>query len=145
MPATLQLKRFITTWLVLFWSAAAYAAQETFANDLTSIPPAAIAISCVLALIGGAANTARKIADPTVVIKSAGKEIVKDVFTSIAVGLMIFFLGSYLNWASVAQAGIITLSGYGGSRVLEPALSMLLRWFARLSGMPDKTQSPEVE
>ncbi|MCA8037121.1 phage holin family protein [Burkholderia arboris] len=132
MPAHRQLKRLVWGWLLLLWSATAIAANETFVGDLTDIPPAAFAISIVLALIGGAAHTAQKFADPDVVMKSASAEIVKDFFTSIAVGLLIFFGSSYMNWSSVVQAGAITLGGYGGSRVLEPALSALINIIGRL-------------
>lgn len=139
MPASLQLKQFVGIWLLLFWATAAFAAQATFSHDVTDIPPAAVAISCLLAIIGGAAYTAQKIADPNVTIRSPAKEIVKDVLTSIVVGLVIFCLGSYLQWASVVQAGLITLGGYGGSRVLEPLLSGFLKWIGRL-GTPGEMQ-----
>lgn len=134
MPASLQLKQLVWTLLLLFWSAAAMAAQATFANDLSDIPPAAIGISMLLAVIGGSAYTAQKIADPVTVVRNAGLEIVKDLLTSVVVGLCIFCLGSYLNWASVVQAGLITLGGYGGSRVLEPAVAAFIRWISRLGG-----------
>ncbi len=132
MLTRLQLKDLFFGWLCAFWVPAVWAAQSTFAGDITAIPPAAIAISVLLAIIGGAAYTAQKIADPVVVIKSIPAEIIKDVLTSIVIGLLIFFLGSYMQWASVVQAGLITLGGYGGSRVLEPALSTFLKWIGRL-------------
>lgn len=131
MLTRLQLKNLFCGWLIAFWVPAAWAAQSTFAGDITAIPPAAIAISVLLAIIGGAAYTAQKIADPAVSIKNIPAEIIKDVLTSIVIGLLIFFLGSYLQWASVVQAGLITLGGYGGSRVLEPALSAFLKWIGR--------------
>lgn len=134
MPASLQLKQLVWTLLLLFWSAAAMAAQVTFAHDLRDIPPAAIGISVLLAIIGGSAYTAQKIADPTTVVRSVALEIVRDLLTSVVVGLCIFCLGSYLNWASVVQAGLITLGGYGGSRTLEPAVSAFINWIARLTG-----------
>jgi hypothetical protein len=134
MPASLQLTRLLWTVLLLFWSAAAFAAQVTFAHDLRDIPPAAIGISVLLAIIGGAAYTAQKIADPATVVKSIAAEIVKDLLTSIVVGLCIFFLGSYFNWQSVVQAGLITLGGYSGSRILEPAVGGFVAWVSRMSG-----------
>jgi hypothetical protein len=134
MPQSLQLKQLFYALLLLFWSAAALAAQVTFAHDLRDIPPAAIAISVLLAIIGGSAYTAQKIADPATVVKSVALEIVKDLLTSIVVGLCIFFLGSYFNWQSVVQAGLITLGGYSGSRILEPAVSGFVAWVSRMSG-----------
>jgi hypothetical protein len=143
-PATLQLKRFVSIWLMVFWSAAAAAAQATFAHDLRDIPPAAVAISVLLAVIGGAAYTAQKLADPAVVVKTVGAEIIKDVLTSVVVGVVVFCLGSYLEWPSVVQAGLITLGGYGGSRVLEPGLATFIRWISRLGGPAPEAPVPAI-
>ncbi|ABO60600.1 hypothetical protein Bcep1808_7730 (plasmid) [Burkholderia vietnamiensis G4] len=121
-------------WLMLFWSVAAYAAQATFVHDLSDIPPVAVAISCLLSIIGGAAFTAQKIADPAVTIVSPVKTIIRDVLNSIVAGLLVFCIGSYFNWAAVAQAGLITLAGYGGSRVLEPVLSALIDRLSKFVG-----------
>lgn len=114
------------------WSAAAVAAQTTFARDLAALPLDAVAISMVLALIGGGAYTAQKIADPNVVIKSRKHEVVKDMLNSIVVGLLIFFGGVWQEWGSMPLAILITLGGYGGSRVLEPALLSFINWISRL-------------
>jgi hypothetical protein len=143
-PATLQLKRFVSIWLMVFWSAAAAAAQATFAHDLRDIPPAAVAISILLAVIGGAAYTASKLAAVEVQVKSVPLEITKDVLTSVVVGLLVFFAGSYFEWPSVVQAGLITLAGYGGSRVLEPALAVLVKRMARLFGVDEPTAAPSA-
>lgn len=136
MLTTVRLKNLFIGWLLAFWSVAAYAAQVTFAGDITSIPPAAFAISALLSIIGGAAYTAQKVANPDASIRSIPAEIIKDILTSIVVGLLIFFLGSYMQWASVVQAGLITLGGYGGSRVLEPALGAFIRWINRFGEKP---------
>lgn len=150
MPTSIQLKSIVSLWLLLFWAVAACAAQTTFVGDMSDIPPAAVAISILLAIIGGAAYTASKIASVNVVVKSVPLEVLKDVLTSIVVGLLIFFLGSYLEWPSVVQAGLITLGGYGGSRVLEPALAAFIAWISRLGGGADNgggtvsTQAPPV-
>jgi hypothetical protein len=143
MYAANQLRSFVSAFLLLFWSFAAYAAQTTFVGDLSSIPPAAVAISLLLSLIGGAAYTASKIASPTVTIKSVPAEIVKDVLTSLVVGFITFCLGSYMEWPAVIQAGLITLAGYGGSRVLEPMLAWALGKGAKLFGAaPPALPSP---
>jgi len=142
MPTPVQLKAFVSFWLLLFWSLAAYAAQATFVSDLRDIPPAAVAISILLACIGGAAWTASKLASPNVHVKSVPLEVVKDVLTSIVIGLLIFFAGSYFEWPSVVQAGLITLGGYGGSRVLEPALAMFLKRMSGLFGVDEPANIP---
>ena len=134
MPTRLQLKAIVSFWLLLFWSVAAFAAQATFVGDLRDIPPAAVAISVLLACIGGAAYTAQKLAAPDVAVKSVPLEVLKDVLTSVVVGVLIFCLGSFLEWPSVVQAGLITLGGYGGSRILEPSLATFIKWISRLGG-----------
>jgi hypothetical protein len=134
MPASLQLKRLCFIWLTLFWSGLAYAAQATFVHDLSDIPPVAVAISCLLSIIGGAAFTAQKIADPGTLVTRPVVTIVRDVLNSIVAGLLVFFLGSYFNWSSVVQAGLITLAGYGGSRLLEPVLSALIARISKFVG-----------
>ena len=134
MPTSIQLKSFLTLWLLLFWSVTAIAAQVTFVGDMRDIPPAAVAISVLLSIIGGAAYTASKIAATDIVVKSVPLEVLKDVLTSVVVGFLIFCLGSYLEWPSVVQAGLITLGGYGGSRILEPALATFIKWISRLGG-----------
>jgi ABC-type xylose transport system permease subunit len=143
MSNRLQLKSLVTVWLLLFWSVAAFAAQATFVGDLRDIPPAAVAISILLAIIGGSAYSAQKVADVNIKIKSVPLEVVKDLLTSIVVGLLIFCLGSYLEWPSVVQAGFITLGGYGGSRVLEPLLGVFMKRGSQLFGV-DQTALPSV-
>ncbi|NDP60090.1 MAG: hypothetical protein GZ090_12130 [Oxalobacteraceae bacterium] len=140
MRDSVQLKQICWAWLVSFWSVSAWAAQVTFAGDLASIPPAAIAVSVLLAIIGGAAFTASKMADPSSVVKSVALEIVKDILASVVAGLLTFFICSWLNFAAVLQAACITIAGYGGSRVLERYLNSALLRIDRLGG---KSGDPE--
>lgn len=120
-------------WLCLFWCTAALAAEQTFRQpSLTELPLAAITVSVLLAVIGGAAYTAQKMAAPDgQQIGSIPLEIIKDVLTSVVIGLIAFSVSSYLELPVVVQAGVITLAGYGGSRVLEPALGAMLKWISR--------------
>ena len=135
----LQLKQHVWAWLITLWSASAWAAQATFAGDLAAIPPAAVAVSVLLAIIGGAAFTAQKMADPATVVKSVALEILKDILASIVAGLLTFFMCSWLNFAAVLQAACITIAGYGGSRVLERYLNSALLRIDRLGGKPEGT------
>jgi hypothetical protein len=151
MPAANQLKSAVSAFLLLFWSVAAYAAQATFVGDLRDIPPAAVAISLLLSLIGGAAYTASKVASPNVRIKSVPAEVLKDVLTSVVAGFVTFCIGSFMEWPPVIQAGLITLAGYGGSRVLEPMLVWSLARGAKIFGpatvpaLPDPAPSDSEE
>lgn len=139
MRNSLQLKQLTWAWLASMWSASAWAAQATFAKDMASIPPAALAVSVLLSIIGGAAFTAQKMADPGTVVKSVALEIVKDILASIVAGLLTFFVCAWLDFAAVLQAACITLAGYGGSRVLERYLNSALMRIDRLGGKPEGT------
>lgn len=126
----LQLKKTLWAYLVAVWSCNAVAAQEVFAHDITSIPLDAIAVAMALAFIGGLACTTQKIAKPDVSVPSMPLEVFKDIINSLVAGLAAFFLGSLTGIPPFAQALLITIAGYGGSRFLEQVLT---ESFARVS------------
>lgn len=126
-------------WLLTFWSASAWAATATFASDLSSIPAAAVAVAVGLALIGGAAATLQKIADPGFVVKSIPLEIIKDIFASVVAGLVTYSLCAWQGLPLLLQPACITIAGYGGSRVLERVLAAGLTRIDRLGGKPEGT------
>lgn len=136
MRDSLQLKHICWAWLTAFWVTGAWAAQTTFVGDITGIPPAALAISCLLSTIGGAAYTASKLADPSIIVQRVALEITKDLLASIVAGLLTFFICSWMGIASVLQAACITLAGYGGSRVLERYLNVGFSRIDELGGKP---------
>lgn len=122
----LQLKKVLWFWLAVLWSASAMAAQATFDHDITSIPLGAIAVAMTLAFIGGLAFTMQKIAKPDVIVRSIPLEVFKDLINSLVAGLVAFFLGSWIGppvLPPFAQALLITIAGYGGSRFLEQVLT----------------------
>ena len=134
---SLQLKKICWVWLGCFWSAGAAAAQATFGSDLSSIPPAAVAVAVVLALIGGAAATLRKIASPTITIKSVPLEVSSDLLLSLLAGLVTYFLCAWQEVPILLQAALIPLAGFGGARVLEAYLAgALAKLNSRLGGPP---------
>lgn len=119
----LQLKKTLWAYMVAVWSCNAVAAQEVFAHDITSIPLDAIAVAMALAFIGGLAFTTQKIAKPEAAVTSVPLEIFKDIINSLVAGLAAFFLGSWAGIPPFAQALLITIAGYGGSRFLEQVLT----------------------
>lgn len=139
MRHSLQLKQLCWAWLASLWTASAWAAQTTFVGDLAAIPPAAVAVSALLAIIGGAAYTAQKMADPAITVKSIPLTIVSDLLASVVAGLLTFFLSSWAGFPAVLQAACITLAGYGGSRVLERYLVAGMARIDRLGGKPEGT------
>lgn len=127
-----RLKQVLWGQMFALWSVSAWAAQETFAKDITSIPLGAVAVAMALAFIGGLAFTTQKIAKPDVSVPSVPLEIFKDIVNSLVAGLGMFFLASWIGATVLppfAQALFITVAGYGGSRFLE---QLLTETFARL-------------
>lgn len=114
-----QLIQLCWTVLGLTWMTAAYAAEITFHTEILKLPPAALWLTAVLALVGGLASTLRKLSDPNTVVKSVPLEIAKDLMASLVAGLLSFFLGQSQGLSALLQAGLITLSGYSGSRAID--------------------------
>lgn len=132
MPGYLQLKKVMLSQLAALWMTTAMAAEATFAHDITSIPLAAISVAMALAFIGGLAFTTQKIAKPDIIIPNVPLEVFKDLVNSLVAGLCAFFLASWVGATVVppfAQALIITVAGYGGSRFLE---QLLVETFTRI-------------
>ncbi|MGO4302282.1 phage holin family protein [Cupriavidus sp. RAF12] len=114
-----QLIQLCWTVLGLAWVTAAYAAEITFHTEILKLPPAALWLTTILALVGGLASTLRKLSDPNVVVKSVPLEVAKDLMASLVAGLLSFFFGQSQGISALYQAGLITLSGYGGSRAID--------------------------
>lgn len=123
MAKSSQLKYAIWAYLMLTWSAMAYAAENPFVDGLDSIPQKAIAYVFGLAIIGGAAGTLAKLARPDVVVPNLPLEIVKDIMASLVAGMLAFFVTSWIDKFDFWLTAIaITMAGYGGSKVLDFAL-----------------------
>ncbi len=135
----LQLKQMCSIWLMALWSASAFAAQATFATDLSSIPLGAVAVAAVIALIGGSAATMARIADPGTVIHHMTKEVIRDILASLVVGMVTFFACAWKEISPFPAAGAIFIAGYGGSRVLERYLVIGINQIDRLGGKPEGT------
>lgn len=130
MAKSLQLKYAVWAYLLLNWSAMAYAAESPFVTGMDAIPQKAFVYVLGLAIIGGAAGTLTKLCNPDIVVRHLPLEITKDIFASVVAGLLAFFAASWTNkldfWATAIA---ITVAGYGGSKVLDIALGEgLLPW-----------------
>lgn len=148
-----QLKAGIWIYILLTWSVACYAAEaRTLAQGLSTIPIQDIGIVLVLAVVGGVTGTLVKLTKKDVVVVNMVLEVAKDIMASIVVGLLAYFA---TNWWQEdvnlsAQAGIILLGGYGGSRVLDlildeagvPGLRLV---FSRILGRAPEPANPHEE
>lgn len=133
MPArAFPFKSLLRFCLIMIWTASAYAAEPALAAaSITDIPLRAMGAAVFLALIGGAARTATKMADPKIVVASVPLVILADVLTSVAVGTATFFLVAWREWHPLLQAFTITVAGWGGSTILENYVGTFMR---RLTG-----------
>lgn len=140
MREILQLKKVCGLWLLAFWGSSAWAATATFASDLSSIPAAAVAVAVALSLIGGAASTLNKIANPEHVVTNMTLEVVRDIVSSVVAGVITYSVCAWQELPLMIQPAIITIAGFGGSRVLERYLSAGMSRIDRLGGgKPEET------
>lgn len=79
MRNVIQLRKFFFAWLMTMWSVAVWAAESTFAKDMSAIPLEAIQWTVLLSLIGGAAFTTNKISRPDIIVKNIWLEMAKDL------------------------------------------------------------------
>lgn len=131
MAKSLQLKYAIWACLFLNWGAVAYAAENPLVEGLESIPIKALGYVLALSIVGGTAGTLTKIARPDVLVRNLPLEITKDMLASVVAGLLVFFVTMW--WEGVnfwLQAALVTMAGYGGSKVLDMMLiDGAMPWF----------------
>ena len=63
----------------------------------------------------------------------------KDILSSVLAGLITYFVCVWQAFRTLLQAGIITIAGCRGSRVLERYLSAGMTRIGRLGGKPEGT------
>lgn len=131
MAKSLQLKYAIWACLILNWGAVAYAAENPLVEGIESIPIKALGYVLALSIVGGTAGTLTKIARPDVLVRNLPLEITRDMLASIVAGLLVFFVTMW--WEGVnfwLQAALVTMAGYGGSKVLDMMLiDGAMPWF----------------
>ena len=146
MAKSLQLKYAIWLYLLLNWTAVAYAAENTLVAGIESIPAKAIVYVLSLSVVGGAAGTLTKLARPEVAVRNLPLEICKDIVASVVAGLLAYFFTSWKTGVDFwLQAAIVTICGYGGSKILDVALvdgamPWLKSFLARVLGVQTKDE-----
>lgn len=115
-------------WLLCWATAAIAGGSVTFDQDLANVAPEAIALTLVLSLLGGVANTLQKLARVDAPpVRSVTLEVAKDLVVGVVAGLAAFFISEWMEWKWALEALAVTLAGYGGSRVLDAVLNRGLR------------------
>lgn len=112
--------------LVLMGWASSSLALVAAPQLLSDIPPLEIALSGMIAMWGAAARTAQRTVnqrrDPQF---SLGLELVRDLVVSSLLGLLVWSYGTSSGWDGLRMAIALGVAGYGGSAVLDVALTRL--------------------
>lgn len=128
------LSRLLALCIGLGWSVTAWAAA-TDAVDLAGLPWLQIALGIALAIWGGLASTAQRL----VASVRAGAEpvpvwpgVLADILASSGAGFLVYGIGAWQAWDRSLVSVLLFLGGYGGTRLLEPAASVLSEHLADL-------------
>ena len=95
MPIPISMCRaLLQVCVAMMWSVSVFAVEPALVvvPTLADLPIRALGAALFLAVTGGAARTAQKLADPQTQVTSVRMTIFADVLTSIAVGMATFFL-----------------------------------------------------
>lgn len=146
MAKSLQLRYAAWYILIVQWAgwSTAYAAENPLVTGIEAIPIKAFIYVLALSIIGGTAGTLAKLSRNDIVVRNLPLEIAKDIVASLVAGLLVFFFSSW--WESInfwLQAALVTMAGYGGSRVLDVALvDGFFPWMQRVFGRVHTTEPP---
>ncbi|CAJ3202197.1 Uncharacterised protein [Burkholderia pseudomallei] len=116
-------------FLALTWSLVTYAATRSdvsFGRDLASIPIIAYVITVILSSIGGAASTLQKLSNAEDLSRWK-LHVARDMVSSIAAGLLMFFIAESFRWDSAQEAAAITVAGYGSSKLFDAVMTRILQ------------------
>lgn len=109
-----------------FFLAINFAHAQTLAQGLSSISMGNTLIAACLAFVGGAAWTAQKEARRETENKKLWATVFSDILVSVVAGLITYFLLSIATDSPLVQAALITIAGYGGTRIMDGYVSSLL-------------------
>lgn len=121
----------VSLWLALY-SALAYGGD--LAEGLQSISITNVLIAAGLSFVGGIAWTSQKEAASTSENKKLLLTIVSDISCSVVAGLITFFVLSIWTDSPLLQAALITIAGYGGTRILDGYVNVALERIKGLFG-----------
>lgn len=142
MGKSIQLKLAALVHLFTTGIVIAYASEaKDFVEGIEAIPIEAFKYVAGVAFAFGSAATLIKVARRDIIIKNLPLEILKDLVCSVAAGMLVFAFTSWIGLSMWPQFGLIMLAGFGGTQVLDVALSKgffpwLNQVLGRLGGGP---------
>ena len=111
------------------YASLAYAQQRTLLASIEQLSPGAMAIALGLSLLGGLtyafAVLADELTNPDIVMRWDRRlaiRVISWILASAVAGLVTYFLMEWKETNPFLEAGMIVISGYGGTRVLNTYL-----------------------
>ena len=136
----------IVAWAL--WSScstAIAAAVVTEPTTLVELPWLSIAGGCLLSFVGGLTNTTRLMlaaanTNSSIPVK---RQLAADTAMSLVLGLVTFAVVKVSGQGVYLLLAALPLAGYGGARVLDPAVDALTAFLASVFGK--KTKPPDAQ
>lgn len=142
MGKSIQLKLAALVHLFITGIVIAYAAEsKAVVAGIESIPLESVRWVAGVSFAFGSVATIIKVAKRDIAIKNLPLEIIKDLVSSVAAGVLVFAFTSWIELSMWPQFILIMLAGFGGTQVLDVALAKgFFPWLnailGRLSGSP---------
>lgn len=122
------LGRLLALCIGMGWSITAWAAASD-AIDLTGLPWIQIGLGIALATWGGLASTAQRLV-------TAAREgnrpapvwpgVLADIMASGGAGFLVYGVGAWQAWDRSLVSVLLFIGGYAGTRLLEPAVTVIV-------------------
>lgn len=118
----------LIAWWLISYAALVHAETINLANGLSSIPLSNVLIAMSIAFVGGLAWTAHKQSMVLTESKNLWLIVSSDLLVSTVAGLATYFIASITTESPALQAVSILIAGYGGTRIMDGYVSVLIDW-----------------
>ena len=130
-----DLSRLLTLCIGMGWGVTAWAASSD-AVDLTGLPWVQIGLGIALATWGGMASTAQRLVaaarDGTRIVP-VWPSVLADLMASGGAGFLVYGVGAWQAWDRSLVSVLLFVGGYAGTRLLEPAVTVVVERLIELS------------
>lgn len=126
--------RLLALCIGMGWSITAWAASG--AVDLIGLPWIQIGLGIALATWGGLASTAQRLvaaARDGTRIAPVWPSVLADVLASGGAGFLVYGIGAWQAWDRSLVSVLLFIGGYAGTRLLEPAVTVLVERLIELA------------
>lgn len=127
--------RLLALCIGMGWSITAWAAASD-AVDLVGLPWVQIGLGIALSTCGGLASTAQRLVaaarDGTRIVP-VWPSVLADVMASSGAGFLVFGVGAWQAWDRSLVSVLLFIGGYAGTRLLEPAVTVMVERLIELA------------